>query len=80
MAEQIHFQRRDFRELASQGEHGCLICNPPYGERLGQRAEVEALYRAMPDVFRRFKTWSFYVLTAYPGFERLVGQTGQPAA
>ena len=28
----------------------------------------------MPDVFRRFRTWSFYVLTAYPGFERLVGQ------
>jgi 23S rRNA (guanine2445-N2)-methyltransferase / 23S rRNA (guanine2069-N7)-methyltransferase len=74
VSEQIHFQRRDFRELSSKGEHGCLICNPPYGERMGQRPEVETLYRAMPDVFRRFKTWSFYVLTAYPGFERLVGQ------
>jgi 23S rRNA (guanine2445-N2)-methyltransferase / 23S rRNA (guanine2069-N7)-methyltransferase len=74
VSEQIHFQRRDFRGLSSKGDHGCLICNPPYGERMGQRPEVEALYRAMPDVFRRFKTWSFYVLTAYPGFERLVGQ------
>ena len=74
VSEQVHFQRRDFRELASTGEHGCLICNPPYGERMGQRPEVEALYRDMPGVFRRFKTWSFYVLTAYPGFEQLVGQ------
>ena len=74
VSEQVHFQRRDFRELSSKGEQGCLICNPPYGERMGQRPEVEALYRAMPDVFRRFKSWSFYVLTAYPGFERLVGQ------
>ena len=74
VSEQVHFQRRDFRELSGKGEHGCLICNPPYGERMGQRPEVEALYRAMPDVFRRFKTWSFYVLTAYPGFEQLVGQ------
>lgn len=74
VSEQVHFQRRDFRELSSKGEHGCLICNPPYGARMGQRPEVEALYRTMPDVFRRFKTWSFYVLTAYPGFERLVGQ------
>jgi 23S rRNA (guanine2445-N2)-methyltransferase / 23S rRNA (guanine2069-N7)-methyltransferase len=74
LSEQVHFERRDFRELASKGEHGCLICNPPYGERMGQRPEVEALYRAMPDVFRRLKTWSFYVLTAYPSFERLVGQ------
>jgi putative N6-adenine-specific DNA methylase len=75
VAQQVHFQRRDFRELSSKGEYGCLICNPPYGERMGQQPEVEALYLAMPDVFRRFKTWSFYVLTAYPGFERLVGQS-----
>jgi 23S rRNA (guanine2445-N2)-methyltransferase / 23S rRNA (guanine2069-N7)-methyltransferase len=74
VAEQVRFQRQDFRELSSNREHGCLICNPPYGERMGQRPEVEALYRTMPEVFRRFKTWSFYVLTAYPGFERLVGQ------
>ena len=74
VSEQVHFHRLDFRELSSQRDHGCLICNPPYGERMGQRTEVEPLYRAMPDVFRRFKTWSFYVLTAYPGFEQLVGQ------
>jgi 23S rRNA (guanine2445-N2)-methyltransferase / 23S rRNA (guanine2069-N7)-methyltransferase len=74
VAGQIHFQHADFRQLSSSHEHGCVICNPPYGARLGEMAEVQVLYRAMPEVFRRLKTWSFYVLTAYPEFERLVGQ------
>ena len=74
VAGQIHFQQLDFQELTSSREHGCVICNPPYGARLGERAEVEGIYRVMPDIFRRLKTWSFYVLTAYPEFEALVGQ------
>jgi 23S rRNA (guanine2445-N2)-methyltransferase / 23S rRNA (guanine2069-N7)-methyltransferase len=74
VAGQIHFQQHAFAELTSKREYGCLICNPPYGERMGRQAEVEALYRAMPDVFRRLKTWSFYILTAHPDFEAIVGQ------
>ena len=74
VAEEIHFQRRSFDELASKRPYGCVICNPPYGERLGRPAEVAALYRTMPEVFRRLKTWSFYVLTAHPDFEAVVGQ------
>ena len=71
----IHFQQRSFSELSSKRQHGCVICNPPYGERLGQSAEALALHRAMPDVFRRLKTWSFFVLTALPDFEALIGQS-----
>ncbi len=52
-----------------------MICNPPYGERLGQSAEALALHRAMPDIFRRLKTWSFFILTALPDFEAVVGQS-----
>ncbi|MGO8690855.1 MAG: bifunctional 23S rRNA (guanine(2069)-N(7))-methyltransferase RlmK/23S rRNA (guanine(2445)-N(2))-methyltransferase RlmL [Thermoguttaceae bacterium] len=74
LAEAIHFQRRSFAELLSKRPYGCVICNPPYGQRLGRPGEVEALYRAMPEVFRRLKTWSFYVLTAHPDFEAVVGQ------
>jgi 23S rRNA (guanine2445-N2)-methyltransferase / 23S rRNA (guanine2069-N7)-methyltransferase len=74
VAEAIHFQRHSFAELHSKRPYGCVICNPPYGERLGRPAEAAALYRAMPEVFRRLKTWSFYVLTAHPDFETVVGQ------
>lgn len=74
VAEQIHFQQRDFRDLASSKEYGCLICNPPYGERMGHADELEDLYASMPLVLRRLKTWSHYILTAYPDFEKLVGR------
>ena len=74
VAEQIHFQQRTFAELTSSARYGCLVCNPPYGERLGDHREVRELYASMPDVFRRLPTWSIYVLSADPDFERLVGR------
>ncbi|MGL4513412.1 MAG: bifunctional 23S rRNA (guanine(2069)-N(7))-methyltransferase RlmK/23S rRNA (guanine(2445)-N(2))-methyltransferase RlmL [Lacipirellulaceae bacterium] len=70
----IHFQRREFAELSSSRPYGCLVTNPPYGERIGDRDEVGALYRSMPGVLRRLTTWSHFVLTAWPDFEQLVGQ------
>jgi 23S rRNA (guanine2445-N2)-methyltransferase / 23S rRNA (guanine2069-N7)-methyltransferase len=75
VAADIHFQQKTFAELSSKRVYGCVICNPPYGERLGQSAEALALHRAMPDVFRRLKTWSFFILTALPDFEAVVGQS-----
>ena len=74
VAEDIHFQQREFRDLTSKKEYGCVICNPPYGERMGESDELEGLYASMPLVLRRLKTWSHYVLTAFPDFEALVGR------
>ncbi|MBL0928114.1 MAG: class I SAM-dependent methyltransferase [Phycisphaerales bacterium] len=70
----IHFQRRDFADLASKADYGCVVTNPPYGEQLGDRREAEAIARAMPAVFARLPTWSFAVLTALEGFEKLIGR------
>ncbi|MGH7134963.1 MAG: bifunctional 23S rRNA (guanine(2069)-N(7))-methyltransferase RlmK/23S rRNA (guanine(2445)-N(2))-methyltransferase RlmL, partial [Pirellulales bacterium] len=74
VADDIHFQQREFRDLTSKKEYGCVICNPPYGERMGEGDELEVLYASMPLVLRRLKTWSHYVLTAFPEFEALVGR------
>ncbi|HEV3006883.1 MAG TPA: bifunctional 23S rRNA (guanine(2069)-N(7))-methyltransferase RlmK/23S rRNA (guanine(2445)-N(2))-methyltransferase RlmL [Pirellulales bacterium] len=74
VAGDIHFQQRDFRELSSAKQFGCVICNPPYGERMGESSQIETLYRSMPDVLRRLPTWSHYILTAWSDFEALVGQ------
>lgn len=71
----IQFQHRDFVDLTNKRTHGCIIGNPPYGERIGEKDEVQALYRAMPEVLRRLKTWSHYFLTSHPYFEELVGQS-----
>jgi len=61
-------------DLSSKKKYGCIICNPPYGERLGEVREAEKLYRLMGEVFGRLDTWSFYVLTSHEDFERLFGR------
>lgn len=75
VADDIHFQQRAFADISSKRDYGCLITNPPYGERLGEREEIAQLYAAMPSVLRRLKTWSHYLLSARDDFEKLVGQT-----
>ncbi|NLA58575.1 MAG: class I SAM-dependent RNA methyltransferase [Firmicutes bacterium] len=70
----IHFQARPLSELSSQRKYGKIICNPPYGERIGERKEVAKLYREMGQVFQQLDTWSFYILTSHPQFEKLFGR------
>ena len=74
VTDDIHFQKRQFEETLSKREYGCIITNPPYGVRMGDDAEVDALYQTMPNILRRLKTWSHYIITARENFEQLVGQ------
>jgi 23S rRNA (guanine2069-N7)-methyltransferase / 23S rRNA (guanine2445-N2)-methyltransferase len=74
VAADIHFQERPFSELRAKAEFGCIVTNPPYGERMGNDAEIAALYRSFPLVLRRLPTWSFYILSARRDLEELVGQ------
>ena len=70
----VRFERRAFEDIEPEADHGCLITNPPYGERLEDRESVRELYGRIPDVLRRFPSWSHYVLTSVPGFESILGQ------
>ena len=75
VAEDIHFQHHEFSDLSSSRNYGCVVTNPPYGVRMGEDEEIAELYRSMPDVLRRLKTWSHFILSARPDLEQLVGQT-----
>lgn len=72
--EDIHFQAMPMDQLSSRKKYGKIICNPPYGERIGEREEVAQLYRQMGKTFSKLDTWSFYILTSNPDFERLFGR------
>ena len=74
VADSIRFHKVPFAELASPREHGCLITNPPYGERLDELHEVSDLYHSMPMILRRLPTWSFFIFTSWKDFERLTGR------
>ncbi|WP_166830727.1 THUMP domain-containing class I SAM-dependent RNA methyltransferase [Thalassoroseus pseudoceratinae] len=70
----IHFERKPFAELQTSREYGCIITNPPYGERSSSQRQAEATYRQMPKVFESLPTWSFYVLASNPKFEQLINR------
>ena len=52
---------------------GLLICNPPYGERMGEEAELVPLYREMGEAFAaHWPGWRLGVFTAHDGLAKLV--------
>ncbi len=71
----VHFETADVRDLRSSRRFGCLITNPPYGMRLGRDWEIEELYAALPNVLRHLPTWSFYFLTSFSAFEKVLGRS-----
>ena len=71
----IHFERKLFAEFKEYREYGCMICNPPYGERMGERDTVDQLNEDFGEIMRMHPTWSFYCLTSHPMFERQAGKT-----
>ena len=70
----IRFGKQEVSDLRSPLDYGCIITNPPYGERLGETEEVEAVYRVMGTTFATMDTWSVYVLTSFRKFEHLFGR------
>lgn len=70
----IKFFRKDARRIEKPDRRGTLICNPPYGERLMELKEVEALYRDIGKTFSTFAPWQMYVLTSHPRFEQFFGR------
>ncbi len=73
VADDIHFQVGNAQRISSRRRFGCLITNPPYGQRIGDR-ELEDLYAMLPGVLAKLPTWSHYILTAYPRFESIMGR------
>lgn len=60
----------DAVKFTSSQSYGCIICNPPYGERLGEKEECYKLYSEIGKMFKRLPDWSFYALAADEDFER----------
>ena len=70
----ITFENISLKDLKTDDKYGVIICNPPYGERMGKLKEVEKLYKEMGKVFKKLDTWSFYILTSHEKFEKLFGR------
>ena len=62
------------REFSSRFSHGVIISNPPYGERLSDRKQIEGLYRDYGKMVGSLNKWCAYTLTSVTDFERLFGK------
>ena len=74
LAYQLSFDRKNFEDTEPSGHQGVLVMNPPYGVRMGDRRELELLYRKIGEVFkRRFTGWTAYLLAGDLELAKLVG-------
>ncbi|MFH0820393.1 MAG: class I SAM-dependent RNA methyltransferase [Candidatus Peregrinibacteria bacterium] len=66
----IQFEEKSFETFRPAGERPIVICNPPYGERLDDVEEAEAIYRTMASVFPPHKA-QYFILTPHLDFQKL---------
>jgi putative N6-adenine-specific DNA methylase len=68
----VRFEVKDVRHFQPPpGPPGVILCNPPYGERIGDEKELKNLYRALGAVLRqRCAGWSAFVFTGNPVLAR----------
>ncbi|MGV8983771.1 THUMP domain-containing class I SAM-dependent RNA methyltransferase [Clostridium sp.] len=70
----IKFQKIPMQSFTSRQKYGVIITNPPYGERLGEAAEVKKLHIDFGEMYRSLNEWSCYVITANGEFQKEFGQ------
>ena len=59
----ITFKKVDAAKLKSVGANGIVITNPPYGERIGEEKQIEAIYRGFGRFFHENPDWSLFMIT-----------------
>ncbi len=71
VSEYIQFSTKPLSKFEQPENPSSIICNPPYAVRLGERKEVEKLYREMGRLFTSLRDAKIFVLCADDHFEKL---------
>lgn len=74
LSDTIKFEVAPLGDVRPDGYYGCIITNPPYGERLSEHREVEALIRQLGALHEQLDTWSTFVLNPLRSFEQAFRQ------
>ena len=70
----IHFQQRAVADLSHPKKYGFIITNPPYGERLEDKADLPELYTQIGQAYQRLDSWSMFLITSYTDTEKYIGR------
>jgi putative N6-adenine-specific DNA methylase len=70
----LSFAHRELAEVEAPADTGILLCNPPYGERLGRDRDLGSFYKLLGDVLKhRFKGWTAFVLSGNKELGKSIG-------
>ena len=70
----IQFKDGDATKLDLPAKEGIIICNPPYGQRMGEQKDAQRLYQAFGRHVKFADGWKKYVITSEPEFEHFFGK------
>jgi putative N6-adenine-specific DNA methylase len=74
LAGKIHWQQLNFADIEPPAAEGMLICNPPYGKRIGQEEALGDFYQQIGDVLKqRFKGWTAFVFSGNKALTKRIG-------
>ena len=65
---------RDLKDFSPHTEYGCVVCNPPYGERLLDVEAARTLYRTMGRVFPQRRGFHYTIISPDETFESCFGR------
>ncbi len=67
----IELQNNDFKKIQFKFPEGLVLCNPPYGKKLGDENELINLYEDIGDFLKtNFSGWEFWLLSGNPKLTR----------
>lgn len=70
----IQLLQKDLSQIEAPAKSGIIICNPPYGKRIGDVEELGGFYKLLGDVFKQgFKGWTAYILTGNKELAKQIG-------
>ncbi|HEX9391338.1 MAG TPA: THUMP domain-containing protein [Usitatibacteraceae bacterium] len=71
LADCVRLKQANILEISAPEPEGVLVTNPPYGERLGETAELSALYPKLGDLLKqKFAGWRAYFFTGDTGLPK----------
>jgi len=65
----ISFSVQPVADIKATEQYGIMIGNPPYGERIGEKEEIQKIYKDLQKFFTENPTWSLYLVTSDKEFE-----------
>lgn len=74
MSKCIEFREADATRESLPCDHGVIVCNPPYGERMLEQRSAQQLMRQFGRHLRFADGWKKYIISSEPEFEHYFGK------